>query len=278
LVRGGVVTRRIPYQVRSLGRSVATVDLAGRRLTVPAEYRRPWASWQPNWRSQLLEHYAGHGVFFDVGANLGQTLADHLGSRATTRYLGFEPVAESAAVVQKILRLNRLDGAVLPVALSDEHGTALLYLDRGKPHDDIATLRRDLGSRPGLDTRYAVTIPGDRVWEGLGRPDVSCIKIDVEGSELPVLTGLREVLSRVRPVIICEVLHAQPHEDLDGYAARVAALGELLASHDYVIHNIARRNRQLVALPVVDRFPVVRWRRPESFGECDYLLMPAERD
>ena len=44
----------------------------------------------------------------------------------------------------------------------------------------------------------------DHEWVSLGRPDVSLIKIDVEGSELDVLAGASECMKVCRPYILVE--------------------------------------------------------------------------
>ena len=60
-------------------------------------------------------------------------------------------------------------------------------------------------------------------------PDV--LKIDVEGAELEVLQGARELLKRKRPVVLCEVgaesvhdvtaiFHAMGYQLFDGQAAK----------------------------------------------------------
>lgn len=45
----------------------------------------------------------------------------------------------------------------------------------------------------------------DALWTGLGRPEVGLVKIDVQGAEMRVLAGARELIEVCRPALYVEV-------------------------------------------------------------------------
>ena len=45
----------------------------------------------------------------------------------------------------------------------------------------------------------------DDIWEAQGCPQVSLVKMDVEGSEPIIIKGGTKFFDRVKPVIICEI-------------------------------------------------------------------------
>jgi hypothetical protein len=53
------------------------------------------------------------------------------------------------------------------------------------------------------------------------------IKIDVEGSELDALEGMRRTLERHRPVVVCEL-----HETNSGFVELMGSLGYLVENLD----------------------------------------------
>jgi hypothetical protein len=74
------------------------------------------------------------------------------------------------------------------------------------------------------------------------------IKIDVEGAELEVLSGQRETLERIRPIIICEV--GAPNTD--GVTELLRAAGYELLDADRPLQDgnaIMRAAWNTVALP-----------------------------
>lgn len=169
----------------------------------------------PHDRSYLgFAHFAvPGGLFLDIGANNGITAlgihkvlpgyrifsveadTSHRPAleRARRRIPQFEYRMIGAGDVAKdlVLYTPRLDGWPIHALTSSD----LDYLK--------ISVARDFGARRALRARYdqrtATCMPLDQL--GLS-PDV--IKIDVEGSELPALTGLSATIDRQRPVIMVE--------------------------------------------------------------------------
>jgi hypothetical protein len=91
---------------------------------------------------------------------------------------------------------------VLPIAVGESDGPLTFHFQDG--HSDIATAR-DLGDeqrpyrRLSVECRRLDSLLGDVL-----RDRVGVMKIDVEGFELQVVRGARELIRRDRPAIVFE--------------------------------------------------------------------------
>jgi len=170
----------------------------------------------------------GPGMFLDVGANAGQAAYSFRIFNRRSPILSFEPnpfhEPDLLTAARLLRRMKyRLCGA------SDKQGEMALFVPhyRGVPltpyasldREEIAEswLRHEIGDRrmasPDfviVERRVSVCVLDDLHLQP------SFIKVDVEGHELPVLTGLRGTIRRNRPVLLVET----PGPDVD------ALLGE----------------------------------------------------
>lgn len=147
------------------------------------------------------------GAFIDVGVNVGQTLLKVLSADRNRRYVGFEPQIGCCYFVDQFLRLNGLqNAAVLPVALSDSN--RILTLHSTGQYDESASLagENDVTGARRPDITHVQARIGDEVLRELEIEAISAIKIDVEGAEFQVLTGLHGTLRAKQPPVIFEVL------------------------------------------------------------------------
>ena len=114
--------------------------------------------------------------------------------------------------------------------------------------------------------------------EKLKLNQIDLIKIDVEGGELDIITGMQATLNSIRPTILCEVLFIDPDADLLATTQRNEELmGRLTMSGYSVWQLIKSENLKEIRFvkPIVE-FP--RDYRPPANAElCDYLFIPEER-
>lgn len=170
-------------------------------------------------------------VVVDVGANIG-TFALWVGSRAPdARIVAVEPNPDVLPYLRTNLDLYGLHAEVVPMAVTDEVGTAelmsfpqLTYLSGlGERHDAAVALVRShydsVGESMTGDERHTfLNDMGDRLhgtrhvvrttdltslFDRLDLPRIDLLKVNVEGSELRVMRSLdREHWSRVAQVCV----------------------------------------------------------------------------
>jgi FkbM family methyltransferase len=145
------------------------------------------------------------GVYYDVGSNVGCVLipvAKIVGERGQA--IGFEPQPVNHALVIKNTALNGLRNVkVFQVALSDGKGEIPIY---GTGPTATIVPRAAAWHR---DSPVAAipAMPGDDLREERGLPIPRAVKVDVEGAEFEVLTGLEKTLSSPYCELLCLEIH-----------------------------------------------------------------------
>jgi FkbM family methyltransferase len=220
-----------------------------------------------------------NGLFIDIGANLGQTLIDLRMVAWDRPYLGFEPNPDCLHYMYKLIYKNEFRFVELvAVGIGASAGILSLYLPKGRSTDSTATLIGNL--RPGRDyqVRQVPIIDGAQLTTLVGGRPIGLVKIDVEGAELEVITGLRDLLQQQRPPVLCEVLFTDPKASLEHSRERNQALESVLRDIDYRILQIRKSSdlQQVESLSPIETFPTDHY-RPDNAALCDYLLLPRER-
>jgi FkbM family methyltransferase len=145
------------------------------------------------------------GVYYDIGSNIGEFLipvAKIVGERG--RVIGFEPHPVSYQLLLKNMALNGLTNAtVFKLGFSDSSGETQIFGARG-----AATIVPRAASQ-GKSSPAAIIqlIRGDDLRRTAGLPVPKAVKVDVEGAEFAVLSGLKETLSSP----VCELLCLEIH-------------------------------------------------------------------
>lgn len=158
---------------------------------VMRDHVRNSGTWEPAVGRVLLEAMSGRpgAVFVDVGANVGYFSLLITKAFPQASVYAFEP----HPLTFQILRMNtwHLGDRICawPVALADSMGTVALNTS---PHN--------LGDTKGVSPRHlmhASTIaPSIQLDDLLCEQKVDLVKIDVQGTELAVLAGMRGVIAR----------------------------------------------------------------------------------
>lgn len=158
-------------------------------------------------------------IVLDIGANQGYyTLLASRKVGPQGRVIAFEPSRREVRRLKLHLWLNHCKNVeVSTSALGEKTGTAKLHVVLGTESGCNSLCPPDVSQPTGL---LAVSVERlDDVLKARGVTRVDFIKLDVEGAELSVLQGARELLQRsLRPAILAEVqdLRTKPW----GYPAR----------------------------------------------------------
>ena len=139
--------------------------------------------------------------YFDVGANVGQHAL--FMSRLVTGVVAFEPARAARERFEMNAALNGLSNIRLyPIALGDCDEEGVLGSGfAGNSGSRSLTWTLDQRNTEKIEIRR-----GDDLVQSDRLPPMDILKLDVEGFEKRVLCGLRESISRDRPVILMELV------------------------------------------------------------------------
>ncbi len=166
--------------------------------------------YEPETSKTLRFFFSRVQTFVDVGANYG--LYAVLGAlwNPGLRVTAFEPLPSVYAGLKRNVSLNDLEGQVISenVALSDRSGKAILHLpaSEGKDAEATGTLSADSWQVRQHAANIEIEALSFDDYESEHPQKVDLIKIDVEDFEAAVLVGMRRIILRDRPFIICEIL------------------------------------------------------------------------
>lgn len=199
--------------------------------------------------------------YFDIGANVGLMSAPVLNRRPDVKVMSFEPSPNSSPWLTRTRNESPWKDRwqVCPKAVSKEKGRATFSF--GESH---------LGGYDGLHHTGRVAPVGrhevdittiDDEWSTLGKPDVSFIKLDIEGAELDALAGGARVLQTFRPWIILEWYA----ENLEPYGQKPANLLTWAKAHSY----------EVVCIPTMTVAHSASMLEALMVGTSGFMLIPA---
>lgn len=168
----------------------------GERIFETAYFRYK-AGYEAREARYLREFVGVDGWIVDVGANIGFFSTLFAGWVAGGKVLALEPETNNFQRLERVIAARGLGDRVeaRQIAASDTKGTGYLVIN---PDSHADHRLGDHGLPTALDTI-------DSLWEGLGRPRVSLIKIDVQGGESAVLNGARMVVETCKPALYVEI-------------------------------------------------------------------------
>jgi FkbM family methyltransferase len=143
-------------------------------------------------------------LFIDVGANIGLISIPILRNVPRSRVLSFEPSPNSSPYLQR----TRLESEfrdrweIVAKAAGDSQGNVQFCV--AAPRKGAWDGLQDTKQAGATQTIEIEQTTLDAEWRRMGRPQVSCIKIDVEGAESRVLQGAAELVGQERPHILLE--------------------------------------------------------------------------
>jgi FkbM family methyltransferase len=180
-----------------------------------------WESWATRFLAGRLK--PGMSVV-DIGANYGYYTLLFGGSVGSEgKVIAVEPNPNVAAVLQENVDLNGFAGftEVHRLALSDRDGQGRFFVPVGEPKNGLLA-DYEIG-REG----EVLTVPMTTLDALLDGRRIDIVKIDAEGGEPAILTGMADAIARSRPLLVLEFNAAR-------YADPDAVLDPLLAVYERI--------------------------------------------
>ena len=213
LLSAKMIKRNILYPIRNtiLRNRPLPVDAGGMRYFLAPEGAVPLEMWSGRYfEKQELEFVLGvlepGMTFVDVGANVGMFSIAAAKKVQDGRVLAFEPCGWT---YERLIKNQGLNGVTnlqtFRTALGERSGEAILHVNvLGK--DGLNTMGRPTHwDSDVVDVERVPVVTLDEALQQCGISRVDVMKMDVEGSELFVLLGAKQLLSRSNaPLILYE--------------------------------------------------------------------------
>jgi len=148
-------------------------------------------------------------VILDCGSNIGMAILFFKALYPDAEITAFEPAPWACSAIEETISANALRDVTLHnAALAEQEGVLELYHDPNHPGSAVMSVFRE--RMPGETLR----VPAVRLSRYVTKP-VDFLKLDVEGSELPVLRELvaSGAIGRIRQMVIEFHHHMSPTVD-----------------------------------------------------------------
>ena len=148
----------------------------------------------------ILEHLPPHGVFIDIGANIGAISLPIARLRPDSKVFAIEADPEIFTFLRRNIELNSIRNVTSVQALIGNES-------RDEVHFNVATQDKfGMGSIGTVTGDVSIQLPQmtlDQIAQGLGLDSADIIKLDIEGSEYFALAGAQRIL-KTHPKIVFE--------------------------------------------------------------------------
>ena len=196
--------------------------------------------------AKIMEQKISKGdIVIDAGANIGLhtlNMAKIVGK--TGKVFAFEPEITNFGILKKNIKLNNYTNIFAEhKAVGEKDGIATLYRSNhpgmhkidSKPQHSKDKLNVDIISLDNFFNKNHI------------QPKIDFIKIDVEGFELSVLKGMKNILKNNKNIkILLELYHNKLHEEDLEYNSKYEELLDFLESFDFKKFCIDEENNKLI--------------------------------
>lgn len=188
---------------------------------------------------RLLSHFIKPGsLYLDIGANIGLLSVPILKGDSETKVVSIEASPGTLPYLHRTQQESQFGDrwVVLGDAIGSEPGEMIFYKSKDSvgAYDGLKDTGRGDKKKP-IPVRVRTL---DEVWQSLNCPDVSVIKMDIEGGEYDAIVGGRECLASKRPV-----LHVEWNTiNLRAYGRPPEVLLDLASNLGYCIYDAGSLN------------------------------------
>ena len=142
--------------------------------------------------------------YIDVGANLGFTSVPLLARHHDLRVLSIEPSPVTVQFLRKTASESPWSDRWIVVAEAVGETVGETAFHYGDPKSALYDGLRTTTNSPDRQVARVPLTTIDTIWNRLGRPFVSAVKLDIEGGELHALRGAASCIAENRPYVLTE--------------------------------------------------------------------------
>lgn len=173
-------------------------------ITLPADKNIWTGTYELEFSTELASHVKPGSICYDIGGFRGY-FGGLMARRGAKSVYFFEPLPENIEQIRRVIDRNTdLDLNLLELAVSSAPGAAVFQIMPEQSMGKLATSTFDSGEDALRELPVTLESLDHFVLEG-GNPPPDLIKIDVEGAEVDVLKGARNVMAKHHPILLIEV-------------------------------------------------------------------------
>lgn len=250
-------------------------NLNGQKIKIPLIHGIKVGLGNEKWMSQVIlkvMNVSGGDTFWDVGANLGQTLIKLKTLDSSWHYVGFEPNPTCVYYMQELIKKNSFSRTIiLPVGLFTEN-TVLELETFGDDADPLGSIIPNFRkSRPNSSKKWVPLFSLSAIEEKIPVSNVDIVKIDAEGAEFEVLQTLKSLIVDKRPVVLIEILPVYKKENSSRFISQ-KKIEAFFKEIDYSIFRINKKNGEFDGFAQINEIGI-----HGELNMCDYLVCPTEK-
>jgi len=167
-------------------------------------------------------------VFYDIGANIG-LYSCSIARLSESEVYSFEPHPENSKTLMENAEKNNLDLHLVKKAVSDKEGTEKINIEKNVSGEGQANLAES-GEGEDIESCRLDNIIGNET------PVPDRMKIDVEGAEIKVIRGMKELDQEELP----ESIYIEMHPTVQRYGATIEGLEEEIREIGYSLETMER--------------------------------------
>lgn len=236
--------------------------------------------WMVELLSKLLQEKKIHEKkFIDIGVNIGQTLIKLRSVSNEMNYIGFEPNPLCIFYTNELIKVNptikNQNTLLLPVGISTKDEILTLNMYSENEMDASASIIEEFRKDHEIKLKTSVPVFSATNIDNNSNvlKNVGIIKIDVEGAELEVLTSLKDVLKKERPIILIEILPIYKSEN-EFRIKRQIEIESIFNDLNYSIYRVKKKkNDSFSNLKKIETIEI-----HSNLDHCDYVISPNEYD
>lgn len=186
--------------IATLGRGVSR-QIGGAKIKFPARWSRWYdKNYEPETFDFLRQNVKPGATVLDLGAHMGLfsvVMSQLVGKEG--RVYSFEPTPSTRSVLKEVVKINGCDHnvRVRSEAVSKQKGTFFFY-DTG----DLVSNANSLVQTDRSANKIEVNAVSLDEFAEEQNAVINCLKIDVEGAELDLLEGAKNVFKKMRPAAL----------------------------------------------------------------------------